>query len=262
MKALIVELAARTRVSLIWWAVGTLALVVYVVAVYGSIGSLDQLSRLYEAYPPAIRKLVGDVDIGTLNGWIQVEFMSWFPLILAIYGGIYAAGSISKEIEQRTADFLLGLPVTRRQFVMSRLLVGLGNMFLICVLAFVLLTAEVWLVGHTPSADRYALALSNAFLLGAALLAAYIAIAVMVDEQARMTGIALGTTLVLYVATGALKAADAPAPVRWLMPFEHYHSADAMSGQGLPVLPLLLLISAGVIAATFALYWYNRRDIA
>src|SRR5450756_1912991 len=138
MKALISELAARTRVSLIWWVVGTLALVAYVALVYDSIGSLDELSRLYEGYPPAIRKLVGDVDIGTLNGWIQVEFMSWFPLILAVYGGIYAAGSVSKEIEQRTADFLLGLPVTRRQFVMSRLLVGLGNMLLICVLAFVL----------------------------------------------------------------------------------------------------------------------------
>jgi hypothetical protein len=76
-----------------------------------------------------------------------------------------------------------------------------------------------------------------------------------VDEQAKMMGIAPGTTLVPYLATGALKAADAPAPVRWLTPFVRYHSADAMSGQ-------VLLMLAGMITTMFAIYSYNRRDIA
>jgi hypothetical protein len=46
------------------------------------------------------------------------------------------------------------------------------------------------------------------------------------------------------------------------MPFEHYHAAEAMSGEGLPVLPQLVLAAAAVIAGAAAVYWYNRRDIA
>jgi len=260
-RVLALELAARTRVSLMWWVVGTLALAAYVVGVYDTIGSLEELSRLYEAYPPAIRKLVGEVDIGTLDGWIQVEFMSWFPLILAVYAGIFAASSASREVEQRTVDFLMGLPVSRWQFVASRLAVGLGNMLLLCVAVFVLLVAEAAGVGHAPSPDRYALALTNGLLLGAVLLAAYMALAVIIDEQARVTGITLGATLVLYVATAALKTADAPEVLRWFLPFEHYHAAEAMTGQGLPILPLVLLSSAAVAAAAAAFYWYSRRDI-
>ncbi len=44
------------------------------------------------------------------------------------------------------------------------------------------------------------------------------------------------------------------------MPFEHYHAAEAMPGEGLPVLPQLVLAAA--ISGAAAVYWYNRLDIA
>jgi putative exporter of polyketide antibiotics len=91
---------------------------------------------------------------------------------------------------------------------------------------------------------------------------AYVAVAAAVDEQSRVTGITLGLTLVAFIATAGLRAADAPEALRWFTPFEHYHSAEAMSGDGLPLLPLVLLPSLAVAAATAAIYWYNRRDIA
>jgi len=140
--------------------------------------------------------------------------------------------------------------------------VGLWNIFVICLGVFAVLVVGVAIIGHTPSAGNYALAMANAFLLSAALLAAYVAVAAAVDEQARVTGITLGLTLVLYILTGALKATDAPEAVLWFMPFEHYHSAEAMTGGSLPLLPLVLLPAATLAAGAAAVYWYNRRDIA
>ena len=58
------------------------------------------------------------------------------------------------------------------------------------------------------------------------------------------------------------RATDAPEAVLWFMPFEHYHSAEAMTQGSLPLLPLVLLPSAALAAGAVALYWYNRRDIA
>jgi len=260
-KTLIRDLLARTRTSLVWWILGLLAMAVYVVLIYDSIGAMSELGDLYRSYPPAVRKLIGDVDITTLNGWMQVEFLSWLPLILAIYAGIFVGSSISKESEQGTLDFVLGLPVTRSQFLLSRLVGGLVNLAIVCLIVFAVLTAGVALAGHTPAPERYALALLNAFLLASALMAAFMGLATLIDEQARLSGITLGGTLVLYVATGALKAAGAPDPVLWLMPFEHYHAAQAMSGGGLPVAPLLLLILAAAVAAGAGLWRYNQRDV-
>lgn len=262
MTTLVGDLMARTRFALMWWVLGILGMAGYVVAVYPTLSNLEDVSALYGEFPAALRSIIGEVDVGTTDGWIHVEFMAWVPLILAIYGGIYAAGTISREVEQRTVDFVLGLPVSRSQFIASRLLVGTWNLLLICVIVFAFLVAGVALTGETPSADRYALALANAFLLSVALLAVYVAVAAAVDEQGRVTGITLGITLVMYIATAALRAAEAPQAVRWFTPFEHYQAAQAMSGDGLPVLPLVLLPAVATAAAAFALYWYNQRDIA
>ena len=262
MRTLAVDLFARSWVALGWWLFGTIAMLVYVVAVYDSIGNIQDLQRLYDQYPQSIKDLIGNVNIGELDGWIHVEFLSWLPLILGIYGGIFAGGNISKEAEQRTVDFVLGLPVSRTQFIGSRLIVGLTNLALLCGSVFVVLTLEVKVVGHTPHAGRYALALFNAYLLGAALFTAYALIATFVDEQARIIGITIGATLVIYIATAALKTAGAPAYIRWLSPFEQFHSDDVMSGRALPVGSLIVLAAGAVIAAAGAVWWYNRRDLA
>ncbi|MEO8457415.1 MAG: ABC transporter permease subunit [Chloroflexota bacterium] len=262
MKTLVLDLLSRTRVTLLWWVIGMCAMGSYVVGVYDSIGSLDDLRKLYDSYPDAIRKLVGEVDISTLNGWIEIELLSWLPLILAIYAGIFAASNISRETEQRTIDFVLALPVTRTGFLLSRILVGAINMALICLAVFVLLLVEVPLFGNDPSVGRYAISLANAFLVGAALFGAYVLIASVTDDQGRVTGITLGVTLLLYVAKGALEAANAPNVVVWLTPFEHYHAAEAMSGRAVPVLPIIALAAGAVLESAAAVYLFKRRDIA
>jgi ABC-2 type transport system permease protein len=261
-KELVSDLFARSRVTLAWWLVGIMSMGLYVVLVYDTIGSLEDLRKLYDQYPESIRSLFGEIDIGTINGWIHLELLSWMPLVFGMYGGIFAAGSVSRETEQRTVDFILGLPVSRTQFLGSRLIVGLANIGVMCVAIFLLLVIGVGLTGHSPSADRYAFALLNAYLLGAALFSGYVLIASFTDEQARVTGIAIGATLVLYIATGALKAADAPDWIQWLSPFEHYRSAEIMSGNGVPVLPQLALLAGAIVTGAGALYSYNRRDIA
>ena len=82
------------------------------------------------------------------------------------------------------------------------------------------------------------------------------------NARAWVLGITLGLTLIAFIATAALRATDAPEALRWFTPFEHYHSAEAMSGDGLPLLPLVLLPSMALAASAVAVYWYERRDIA
>jgi ABC-2 type transport system permease protein len=237
------------------------SMTVYVVGVYDSLGGVETLKELYDQYPAAIRELFGETDISTIQGWIHLELLSWMPLVLGMYGGIFAAGNISREAEQHTIDFILGLPVSRTQFVGSRIIVGLVNLGLISSLVWFLLVVGVAATGHSPVAGRFALALLNAYLLGASLFCGYILIATFIDEQAPVIGIAIGFTLVLYIATGVLKTADAPVFIRWISPFEQYQSAAIISGDAPPYVAFVVLIAGALAAGAAAVYWYNRRDL-
>lgn len=258
---LALDLFSRSRVALAWWLVGMLSMTAYVVGVYDSLRGVDTLKQLYDQYPAAIRELFGDTDISTIQGWIHLELLSWMPLVLGIYGGIFAAGNISREAEQHTIDFILGLPVSRIQFIGSRIVVGLVNLGIICAIVWLLLVVGVAATGHSPVAGRFALALLNAYLLGAALFCGYVLIATFIDEQAPLIGIAIGFTLVLYIATGVLKTADAPPFIRWVSPFEQYQSAAIISGGAPPYAAFTVLIAGAFAAGGAAIYWYNRRDL-
>src|SRR3972149_1188694 len=146
---LVLDLAPRARAALGWWMWGILGMAAYAVSAYEWISGLEEISRLYQQYPPALRKLFGDGDLGTLNGWLHGELL-------------------------------------------SRVVVGLWNIFVICLGVFAVLVAGVAIIGHTPSAGNYALAMANAFLLSAALLAAYVAVAAAAAERARGAGITPG----------------------------------------------------------------------
>src|SRR3972149_9920065 len=61
---LALDLAARSRAALGWWMVGILGMAAYAVSAYEWVGGLEELSRLYEQYPPAMGKRVGGGDIG------------------------------------------------------------------------------------------------------------------------------------------------------------------------------------------------------
>jgi hypothetical protein len=78
---LVGDLFARSRIALAWWLVGILSMGLYVVLVYDTLGSLEDLRKLYDQYPESIRSLFGEIDIGTINGWIHLELLSWMPLV-------------------------------------------------------------------------------------------------------------------------------------------------------------------------------------
>ena len=122
MTMLTLDLLQRSRVTLLWWLIGMLTMTAYVVGVYDSLGAVEDIQGIYDQYPESLRELLGAADISTIDGWIHIELLSWLPLVLAIYGGIFAATNVSREAEQRTLDFTLGLPVSRT--VIPRFAVG------------------------------------------------------------------------------------------------------------------------------------------
>ena len=144
----------------------------YVVGVYDSLGSVEDLKELYEQYPESIRDLLGGgrTSAPSTVGFTRA-FLSWLPLVSASTAAYFSvAGNISKEAEQRTLDFTSDSHYSR-SFVVSRLVAGLFNLAVLTGSIWLIIVVEVAAVGHDPATGKYALALLNAYLLGAALAA-------------------------------------------------------------------------------------------
>src|SRR5881392_3004815 len=103
------------RKSTIIWTVSLILVVGFFMALYPAIANdAEQFNKLLEGYPPAVRKAVG-VSIDSITSLLG--FYSYVFMYIVLCGSIQAMNLgisiISKEVQEKTADFLFTKPVTR-----------------------------------------------------------------------------------------------------------------------------------------------------
>ncbi|UCC21211.1 MAG: ABC transporter permease subunit [Promethearchaeota archaeon] len=84
---------------------------------------LEGLEEAFEAYPEAIRLMVGEfASLGEFGGFINIYLfsISWF--YFGIYFILKSAQNIPKEIENKTIDLVLSKPITRTELSLGKYL--------------------------------------------------------------------------------------------------------------------------------------------
>ncbi|HZG77078.1 MAG TPA: ABC transporter permease subunit [Paenibacillus sp.] len=84
----------------------------------------SELSELIESYPPALLSAVGiEPDaLTTFEGWMSTQPYTFYTMLLGVFAAIWAAGSIAKERDRQTAEWLFTLPYSRAILYFSKAL--------------------------------------------------------------------------------------------------------------------------------------------
>ena len=121
------------RVGAVSWSVVLVLWALLVVWIYPSLEDTGVNFEDYlNAMPEQLRASMGiageaeaalmfNAGAFTYLGFLNVEYISWLPLLLGIYAVVYCGGLISKEVERGTLDVVLSQPVERTTFLLSKL---------------------------------------------------------------------------------------------------------------------------------------------
>lgn len=111
------------RKSTIIWTCSMVGMTLFFLSMFPSFSKdAEEFNKLIMAYPEAVRKAFGLVsDLASFLGFYSYIFQ-YIVLIGAIQAMNLGISILSKEGAQKTADFLLTKPVTRKQIVTSKLL--------------------------------------------------------------------------------------------------------------------------------------------
>ena len=104
-----------TRRSFIGFGLALVAVLVTFAAFTDLIISNEDLAGLLESYPQALLDAF-NFDIAaftSFEGWMGSEPYVFYVLLLSIFGILQSLGSISKELDKRTWEFLFSQPVSR-----------------------------------------------------------------------------------------------------------------------------------------------------
>ncbi|UCC64334.1 MAG: ABC transporter permease subunit, partial [Anaerolineae bacterium] len=110
----------RFRGQILGWGIALALLAVLLISMYDSFaGEFDQFEELLALYPSELTAFIGDITaMATPEGWVSIEFFSYMPLILGIFGVLMGSGLLVSHEESGTLDLIMAHPVSRTALFM------------------------------------------------------------------------------------------------------------------------------------------------
>jgi ABC-2 type transport system permease protein len=251
------ELKAYKNSTLIW-TFSLVALVILFMSMFPSISrDVEVFKELMEGFPEAVRKALGlEIEsFGTILG-----FYSYIFLYVTLFGAIQAmnigTSIISKEVRDKTADFLLTKPVSRSKILTSKLMAALTTLIItnvVFVVAASIIVSQVKTEAY--SMKIFLMITLTLFFVQLIFLALGIIISVIVPKIKSVLTVSLGTVFTFYI-IGLLTSTTGDESKRYLSPFQYFDTGYIIKNSSFET--SFLLVGVGIVTvslvATYIIY--------
>jgi ABC-2 type transport system permease protein len=213
---------------------------------------------------PTFKALIGELgSMGTFSGFISAEVFSYMGLVLGAYIAFLTASFAAGEIEQKSSELMLSLPVSRERVLLSRFAVLLPIIAVIAIIMLLAIYLGAWYVDEPIDMVRcgYGMLFMVAFMLavggGSMLLSA-----VMSDGR-KAAFASIGILLAMFLVENIGSIVTSIDWARQLSLFHYMAVAKLISNPDAAVNlnNLGVLLAAAIILLVLAVIAYKRRDI-
>jgi ABC-2 type transport system permease protein len=213
---------------------------------------------------PSIKALVGDIaNLKSFGGYMSSEVFSLTGIILGAYIAFLTASFAAGEIEQKSSELMLSLPVSRTKVLLSRFatLIPIVMVIVVAMLLAVLLGALF--IGESVDAGRFTAGMlfTAVFLLavgGGSLL-----LSSLMSNGRNAAFASIGVLLAMFLVDniGAMVTS-----IDWARKLSLFHYAKVSSFIANPAIAinwvnLAILLVVAVVFLALAVIIYRRRDI-
>jgi ABC-2 type transport system permease protein len=252
------------RWSFMWWSVGIVLLVAFMVAFYPSVRAMEGLEELIEQYPEDLLALFGGSDLtnyATPAGYLNAEvFGIIMPILFIVFAIGQGSGAIAGEERARTMDMLLSLPVTRGRLVLEKLGSMVASVISLALIVWLTLITGKFVVDMDISVLRVAEMTVSLAMLGLTFGAVAFAVGCATGRRGLGTGVAAAAVGVAYVLNALSLIVDFMEPAKWLSPFYYYNGAVPLVN-GLNLAHVTVLLTIILVCIAVAYFGFQRRDV-
>ena len=256
------ELKAYRKSTFIWTA-SLMAIVVFFLSLFPAIAKdYVEFSKVLEGYPEGVRKALGlEIEsFGNVLGFYSYVFI-YISLCGAIQAMILGTSIISKEVREKTADFLLTKPVTRTKVMTSKIFAGVVSLAITNVFYLV---ATIMMAQYVKTADYSSksiiLLTVSLFITQLLFFGIGILISVVFPKIKAVLSISLAIVFGFFV-VGMVVATDESNAKRFLSPFKYFEPKYIIAHSKFE--SNFLFASVGIILVSIIASYmiYKKRDI-
>lgn len=262
MNIILHELKAYRKSTFIWIC-SLIIMVVFFLSLFPSISKdFDEFSKILEGYPEGVRKALGlELEsFGSILGFYSYVFL-YVTLCGAIQAMNLGTSIISKEIREKTADFLLTKPVTRTKVLTSKLIAAVFSLVITDIFYTI---AATLMANQVDTKDDFSVKLflmisMTLLFLQLIFLAIGIVIAVVFPKIKAVLSISLGTVFAFFII--GMVVSDGNEAKRYLSPFKYFDAKYIIEHTKFELSFLVAAIIIVIVSITTSYLIYTKRDI-
>ena len=250
------ELKAYRKSIIIWACSMTLLAVLYIFLFKGLGHDIENFKAFLNNMPDVIKKSFNIFidSISTLEGFYSFVF-SFVVLCGAIQAMNIGTAIVSKEIREKTADFLMTKPVSRYSIMTSKLLAAFSALVITNIIYLGLTILAAFAVVNEFNLKLFFMISVTMFFVQLIFMAMGIIISVIVGKIKSVISISLSTVFGFYI-IGSLGSFLGEERVRYLSPFRYFDTAyiieHAAYETSFVVVSIVFIIAA--IAGSYLVY--------
>jgi len=254
------QLRAQFVGLLLWTGAG----LVLVMGLSGSTGAAaNSGTDMFAKLPPELKRMVGFHEgLSALDNFIAGKVATSLVLILVLYAIVLALSIVSREVDRRTIDFLLSLPVSRGQVLLTRAVVMVVNTAIVGAILWGTFIAATQGQGMEIDASACWMIFLSQWLLAVMIGSITLLISLWIDDYSLAIKLFLGLLSALYFLELVLKAAGVERAGRLLSPFSYADPVAILVDGTLPMSDALVMVGATALAIGLSVPVFNRKQIS
>jgi ABC-2 type transport system permease protein len=246
-----------------WWAAGLLAMGAAELWAYTFMAQAGPSAQAFvDSFPESMRKMFRMEDYFSGPGFLGTELYSFMvELVFIAIGASFGAAATAGEEDRGTADVLLGLPVTRTQVLVSKLVALITAEFAVGTLFVGFLWLAMPLADMDASLANIAVTTLACVLLGLFCGGCAYALGAFTGKRGLALGASIGVAIVSFLVYSLAPMIDALDKVVNFVPWQWTMGGDPLNN-GANATHLGLLLGTTVALFATAVICFRRRDIA
>ena len=223
-------------------------------------GQMDSVSDVFASMGSFTQAFGMDrLNFGTLIGFYAVECGNVLGLGGAFFASLCAVGVLSKEEKDKTAEFLLTHPVSRKRIITEKLIAVLMQITALNVIIYALAIGSIAAVGEDIPWKEISLLHLAYYLLQLELAGICFGISAFLRKGS--AGAGLGIAAMMYFLNLIANIADVADFLKYITPFGYCEGADIVSNGSLDMTLVSVGAVMGIIGVLLAYLHYTKKDI-
>ncbi len=232
-------------------------------AKYTAYSSGGQSAAVFNDMPFSVKALLGmgSFDVTTMAGYFAMLFL-YIELAVAIHAALLGAGIIAKEERDKTTEFLMIKPVSRKTVITSKLLAALFNVAVVNIVTLIASVTMVTKYNTGPDiTSEVIMFMLSMFIVQLVFLSLGAAVAAFMKNPKSSGSFTMGMLLIAFIISKITDLTDKMNALNILSPFKYFSYVNLVSGKGLNIVIVILslLLVAAFAASTYI--FYPKRDL-